>query len=386
MKRLLVLLVLVAAGLVAAALSVPSNAAVVNGTAISQQTLTNDVNAIAGSAEYQCYLNSQEYLSSRGSASLPPVVGAGTGQNAGDHPTATSAFVANYLDTEIGHQLVYQLADRRGVSVTPAQLAQARTSLSQQISAVMSQVTQTPEGANASYTCGATTAPLTGTQVLATMPTSFVDEQVQFVATATALTSEVAGVGFHESDLRRYYAAHRSEFDTACFSAAVYSSESAAKAAAATVAGGTPFSQVASTAAQSGTIRCMPLATLAAELGVPVGDLGRLSVGQVSAPLSVSGSSGTSYLLAQLTKRTPTPYVQARSAVSDAVQRAGSATTQRVLKTAERRAAVSVNPQYGVWVPAKANVFTPLTPSPSDVLNATANEAAFPASSSSAQG
>ena len=64
------------------------------------------MHAIAGSADYQCYLNSQEYLSSSGSEQLPPVVGAGTGQNAGDHPTATSAFVANYLETEIGHQLV----------------------------------------------------------------------------------------------------------------------------------------------------------------------------------------------------------------------------------------------------------------------------------------
>jgi hypothetical protein len=34
---------------------------------------------------------------------------------------------------------------------------------------------------------------------------------------------------------------------------------------------------------------------------------------------------------------------------------------------------VSLNPQYGVWVPANASVLTPLTPEPTDVLNATAN-------------
>ena len=67
MKRLLVLLVLLVGGLVAAALSVPTNAAVVNGTAISQQQLNSDVSAIAGSPYYQCYLNSEDYLASNGS-------------------------------------------------------------------------------------------------------------------------------------------------------------------------------------------------------------------------------------------------------------------------------------------------------------------------------
>ena len=126
MKRLLVLLLVLVGGLVAAAFLVPTNAADVNGTTISQQSLSSDVSAIAGSAPYQCYLNSQEYLSSNGAGSLPTVTGAGKTENTGDHPTATSAFVATYLDTEIGHQLVQQVADSRNVTVTAAQLADAR--------------------------------------------------------------------------------------------------------------------------------------------------------------------------------------------------------------------------------------------------------------------
>ena len=55
-----------------------------------------------------------------------PSTGAGTGQYAGDHPTATTAFVANYLETKIGHQLVLQLAAERHVTVTQAELATAR--------------------------------------------------------------------------------------------------------------------------------------------------------------------------------------------------------------------------------------------------------------------
>ncbi len=80
MKRFLVLLLVLVAGVVAAALAVPSNAATVNGSAISQDSLNSEVHAIAASVPYQCYLNSQAYLTSNGTSGLPPVVGAGTGR------------------------------------------------------------------------------------------------------------------------------------------------------------------------------------------------------------------------------------------------------------------------------------------------------------------
>ncbi len=370
MKRLIVLLIVLAAGLAAAALAVPSNAATVNGTSISQQDLNSDVHAIAGSAFYQCYLNSQEYLSSNGSAQLPPVVGAGTGQYAGDRPTATTAFVANYLETKIGHQLVLQLADERHVTVTQAELTTARANLTAQISAVMSQILQTQQGQNVRYGCTVTGQPLTGQQVLSTLPSSFVDEQVQFVATATALQEDLSGVGSSAADLEAYYHAHSAQFDTACLTAAVFSSQAAAQAAAAQVASGTPFATVASSTSSSGggAQGCDVLSDLVSKLP-PEADLKSLATGAVSAPINDNGT----YLLLQITSRTPTPYSKAQAAVANAVQQAGSTATQKALTTDERRSSVSVNPQYGVWVPANASVLTPLTPAPTDVLNATAN-------------
>src|SRR3984957_16903447 len=140
MKRFLVLLVVLAGGVAWAAFSIPSNAATVNGTSISQADLNSDVSAIANSAYYQCYLNSEAYLSSEGSEEEPPVLGAGAGQDAGDHPTATTAFVASYLETDIGHELALQLAAERHVSVTPADLVTARADLTGQISDVMSEI------------------------------------------------------------------------------------------------------------------------------------------------------------------------------------------------------------------------------------------------------
>ena len=380
MKRLLVLLIVLAGGVAAAALTVPTNAADVNGTSISQASLNSDVRAIAGSAYYQCYLNSQAYLSSSGSEQLPPVTGAGKGQDgAGDHPTATSAFVATYLDTEVGHQLVLQLADARHVTVTPAQLADARASLSGQISQVMSEVLQTAQGQNVHDSCSVTGQPLTGEEVLSTMPASFVDQQVQFVATASALQEDLAGVGSRAADLEGYFLRHQAEFDTACWTVAVYSSQSAAQAAAAEVAFGTPFSQVAAKATQGGPQTCEMLPIIASELPSTF-KVASLPTGTVSAPIDDNGT----YLLAQITSRTPTSYAKAAPVVAEVVQEAGAKATQAAITAAERHSSVSIDPRYGVWLPEQATVFTPLTPATSDVLNPSANEAAVTSASASA--
>jgi hypothetical protein len=377
MKRLLVLLVVLAGGVAWAAFSVPSNAATVNGSAITQQDLNSDVNAIANSAYYRCYLNSEEYLSSQGSAQSPPVVGAGTGQYAGDHPTATTAFVASYLETDIGHQLLLQLANERNVNVTQSDLVTARSNLTGQISEVMSEILQTPEGQNVQYGCSLTGQALTGQQVLDTMPASFVDQQVQFVAEASALEEDLAGVGSSDADLQSYFSAHGAQFDTACLSAAVYSSESAAQAGAAQVASGTPFATVAAgtSASGGGALGCDVLSDLVTKLPAEA-DLKNLATGVVSAPVDDNGT----YVLLEITSRTPTPYSKAKAAVENAVQQAGATATQKRLASLERRSSVSVNPQYGVWVPVNASVLTPFTPHPSDVLNPSANvPAAVPA-------
>ena len=370
MKWLLALLVLVGGGVAWAAFAVPTNAAVVNGSAISQDTLNSDVRAIAGSAEYQCYLNSQAYLSSNGSQVLPPVLGAGKGQNEGDNPTATSAFVATYLDTAIGHELVAQLAAKRGVTTNSAQLADARASLTNQITSAMRQVAQTAQGQNPTFSCGAV-SPLTGEQVLASLPPWFVDDQVQFVATASALQEDLAGVGSSEADLQAYYEKHRSKFDTVCFNAAAYTDQASAQAAQAALNLGTPFSQVASSAPQSGTIPCTALVAVAGELGTSISTLDGLAPGQATAPINVNGN----YIVLELSKRTPTPYATAKPIVAQAVQQVGATATQSAITAAERHATVSVDPRYGTWVPVSASVFTPFTPEKSDVLNAPANEA-----------
>jgi hypothetical protein len=313
---------------------------------------------------------------------LPAVPGAGKGQNQGDNPTANSAFVAQYLDTLIGNELLLQVAAKHDVTVTPAQLSDARASFEAHISTVMRDVAQTAQGQNPQYTCSATTNPLTGQDVLATMPASFVDDEVQFVATASALQEELAGVGASEGDLVRYYEKHSAEFDTACFNAAEYTDESSAKDVQVAVDLGTPFAQATSSAAQSGSFQCAPLVVLAGQLGVDVSTLDAVALNKASAPIQESGNGSTVYLVLELTKRTPTPFATAKRDVSQAVQSLGTRATSVAINAAQRRASVTVNPQYGKWVAGTASVFTPLTPETSDVLNAPANQATVPTSRS----
>ncbi len=86
----------------------------------------------------------------------------------------------------------------------------------------------------------------------------------------------------------------------------------------------------------------------------------------------------------QITSRKPTGYATAKQVVAEVVQESGATATQKAITATERHASVSVDPRYGVWVPVAASVFTPLTPSPSDVLNAPANEPAVASAPTSA--
>ena len=234
----------------------------------------------------------------------------------------------------------------------------------------MSEILQTQQGQDVRYGCSVTGQPLTGTEVLSTMPSSFVDEQVQFVATATALQEDLAGVGSSAATWRRYFDAHHTRVRHGLPHRGGLLQQSAAQSAAASGRlrhpvrdGGVGHLQ------QRGRRPGLRRPVRPGDQAPGRGRSGGPGHGRRLGPIDDNGT----YLLLQITSRTPTPYGKAKAAVADAVQAAGSAATQKALTADERRSAVSVNPQYGVWVPANASVLTPLTPEPTDVLNATAN-------------
>ena len=357
MKRLILLLIVLAGGLAAAAFAVPSNAATVNGVSISQQQLNSDLSAIANSPDYQCFLNAEEAVGTGGQTSLPAVDGAGGAVGSGTHPTISSAFSASYLDTAVGHQLILELAAKDHLHISTQDLSTARASLKAQITGVLQQV------AGSKFACG-TQAP-TAQAVLDSMPSSFVDSNVQFNATVAAFEEFAAGVGSSTADLTRYYTNHAAEFDTACFTVAEYSSQSDAEAALAAVAAGTPFAQVATEVTGGGPQGCDILYGIASEL--PAGsNLEGLALNTVSQPIV----EGSTYLLVEITSRTPTAFAKARSEVGSAVQNAGAAKARTIVNRAEKTSAISIDQRYGTWVPAQAQILPPTAPLPSDVLHA----------------
>lgn len=361
MKRFLILLVLMAGGLAAAAFAVPSNAAVVNGVAITQSQLNSDLSAIANGNLYSCYLNAQQLVSTEGEGpGLPPVNGVGTSSDSA-HTTATTAYASTYLDTDIGHELVNQMAAARHVVVTAADLATARTLFENEITSVLQDVT------GSASACGTSTT--TGQEVLAPLPKSFVNANVRFDATVSVLEEQLAGVGASTADLERYFDAHRALFATDAFTVASYTSLSDAQAAVAKVAAGTPFSTVASAVAGGGPQGKDILYGIAEQLPAAA-KLNSLAVNTLSAPISYNGG----YLLVEITSSSPTPYAEAAAEVKQAVQAAGSAATRSALQSAEKHARISLDPRYGTWTQSDARITLPASPAPADVLNAAVNE------------
>jgi hypothetical protein len=356
-KRLIVLLIVLAGGLAAAAFVVPSNAATVNGASISQQRLNSDLNAIAGSPDYQCFLTAEEAVTTGGQTTLPSIEGSGQAGDGTAHQAVSTGFAAYYLDTVIGHQLVLELAATRHLQVTAQDLATARTQLTGQITAVLADVAQSK------YACSAAAS---AKEILASMPGSFVDRTVRFDATVSVLEEDLAGVGSTTADLERYFDNHAAEFDTACFTVAQYTSQTDAEAAAAMVAAGTPFSTVAGQTQGGGPQGCDILYGVASSL--PAGsDLQSLALNTVSSPIAENGT----YLLVDITSRTPTSFAKAKTEVENAVQAAGATKAGTTIDAAEKAANISVDRRYGEWTAMR--VLPPPSPVATDLLNPTVN-------------
>jgi hypothetical protein len=363
-KRFLIVLVLLAGGLTWAALGVPSNAATVNGTGISQSQLDSNLSAIARSPDYQCYLAAQEFKDTNGQDLPPPLAGAGQTQTSGSHSLVTTAYASQYLNDQIGNQVLFNLAAERGLHATSKELGTARKDLTAQVEATMKVAAQY-QGDISACPPGLT---LTGKAVLASMPASFVDETARYDATGVLLVDHALPTT--TANETTYYDAHRSDFDTVCFTVAEYSSASDAATGYQAVTAGTPFAQVAAAAATgSGPQGCQDLYGIAYELS-SVTNLLTLKTGVVTQPLAISGD----YLLLQITSRAPASFASVQTAVQAAVAQEANQMVQKSLVQDDAHAQVSVNPRYGRWNPATAQIALPTTPAVRDVLNAVAND------------
>lgn|GEM_PF-886204 len=367
MKRLLVLLVAIAALVGLAAAYLPSDAASVNGTMVSQSTLNTDLSAITGSPGFQCYLYADQVLTGGTTSSMFPVQGVGspTGTSvatATKNPASVNAGFSRYwLSQLLTNQLVVQLLDRLDLTVTQADLAFGRTSLTAQINGVLSSYQSQTGGS-----CGGQAA-----AILASLPANFRAEQVKVQADQDVLLAHEAGYTLDHAGLLHFFTVHRATFHVVCYTVASFSTEADATAARAAAATGTALT------ASGGTIegsRCVLGTTLPSSVS-------SLKAGQVSEPLTTSSTSG--YLLVQVTKVEQANFATVKSHVGIAILEAGSARTSALIRAANREAAVTADLRYGRVAPETTSLLPPKSPPAAAVLNPPANQPAAAAASGS---
>jgi len=358
-KRLIVLLVVVAAVVAAAAFTVDNNAATVNGSAITNDTVNSQMAAIATSDGYQCYLYVDATLNSQ--PGVTPIYGVGGSSTY--NTTAANAWLTQLVEA----QLISGLVAERGLTVTSADLTAGHATLLEQIDGVLSQ------GAQQQVTCG-TSEPASAQAVLDSLPAWFVDIQVQHQANQDALLAHEAGYSLSEADIQRYFNDHPSDFEKLCVSEVAVTTQAAANQIVSGVAAGSTFAAAAAAAATTVDSGCVtPSDSNYASIAQAVTGL---TPGQLSSVLTVQAASTTTqgeYLVIQLNSRTSATFAESGGAVRDAVLTAGSTKADAALVAAVRTAQVTVDPRYGSWHPTTVLIALPTQPPASVVLNPQAN-------------
>ncbi len=371
MKRALAILVVLAVALAVAAFTVPQNAASVNGEGVSQTSVNSDLVAIAHSDEFQCYLDSRIVLQTSGQVTALPIYGVSSSQS---EPKAFDPrFVGYWLGQRINGVMLEQMAAARHLTITPADLAFGRADLEDTITATIGDLSGTQYAR-----CSAT-----GDQVLASLPSDFVNELVETQAAGDAVEASSAGYALSVGALAAYFSAHRTRFDTLCVSAIQTQTKAEAATYRAQILAGTPFSQIAKTLGSTtgGTLGCFSPSN--SQFPGVQSLAGSVATGKVSQPISYRGV----YVLLEVTKRTPNSFETAASSVRAAVLAAGATKAGLSLESKVRRSDVSVDPAYGRYVPASTVVVAP-PPSPPvrAVLNPSANVASQPSGTPAAAG
>ncbi len=340
----------------AGAFSVPSPAAVVDGTSISRNTLNAELEAIASNSVFSCYLQASVAVRSGNSASLPSISGSSSG-------SFDTAFVDFWLSQRVDDLLVERLAAGQHLAIDARALAAGRADLMSSMDSVLGAAAVS---AGQSAVCAAS-----GAAVLTTLPSSMVDELVRAQAAGDLVLAHAAGYGLSQNQLSRYFALHSDQFQTICLSAIQVATPASAAALRASIEAGGSFAALAkanstdqASAANGGALGCFT-ANQGAYQTVAT-DVKGLAVGQVSQPIANNGS----YLLLMVTRDFPASFDAVVPAVRHQVLVAGSTKASAELHSFTKTASISIDPRYGQWsAGVGVGIAPPTSPRSSDLLN-----------------
>lgn len=355
-RRLLVLAALAALAAAGTACDLSPPAATVAGTTITRSQLDDQLTQIAHNADAQCALQLQ------GVSLAGPVTGAGD-------DTVTSSFATFELSTLVLERLVAQDLARHGQTVTAADVAAARADF---VSQLTPQSSQSP--------CG-----MAGQQLLAHLPASFVDQQVQFLAAQERLAAVIGHVDISSAALMRYYQTHPTQFQEICLSDIAVQAQAQAQQIHDAIVGGTAtfeheaqqFSIDSQTASGGGRIPCLPSSQIVNS--VILGAISGLNPGQVSQPVFEPPSTGGSgvWFVLRVDGRPLVPFAQAASQIRQQLLSSQNSTVSAEFARITRHADVVVDPRYGRWNPAQG-VRAPTPPKSVWLLSPAANQGSAP--------
>ncbi|HVC14488.1 MAG TPA: peptidylprolyl isomerase [Acidimicrobiales bacterium] len=333
MKRLVALLIAVAAAVALVGLYLPSDAANVGSTSVTRQALDSDLSAIAGSPAFTCFLSEKRQLLS---GARLPFLGAGTADAKGGVYDAT--FVDDWLGSMITDEVAAGVVAARRLRVTPGDLAVARAVLVRHMTQVLDQYARA---------AGSTVPGCGGSAqtVLSSLPGWFVAQRTRAEADQDLLDARAAGAGLSPAAVSAYFSAHRRSFDRSCLDVVVVRSRPAADKVEAALRRGVSFAAEAqaasitpSSAAAGGSVGC---GIVGATFLGPV--VGKLDVGGVTFPVAGGGA----YWVVRLASRSTVPFGKVRTAVVTALVAAGQHRAGAWITAALRAAHVGVDPRYG---------------------------------------
>jgi hypothetical protein len=345
-RRLVALFVLALVGATLYGLSGMSSGLVVNHESLSSRTFLSEINAIVHNDTLQCYVYALD----------PTSYAKGAG---GDSMKAEGAAAWANLRVE-GFAINQYVTQTLKYHPDAAQLAAAKVSLESEM---------TQEASERSVTCPGTSA-----TALAEMPAEMRTAEIEAQATSLYLVGRVKNsIPLTTKSMESYYSAHVADYDTLCISVAVVPLANAtafeqAETSGLSVATLAKKYSEDSNASKGGALGCY--APSSKYYSGVRSDVESLALNTFSTtPSEIQLSTGDADLFVAVTSRTTTPFAKAEPAVLADLQSLNASTAGELKDNLLYRAAIHVDPAFGIWGISSAgpDVFAPTVPSKGDV-------------------
>ena len=291
-----------------------SDAATVNGSAITKSALEEELRSIASNDKFIKLVESEK-----------PVRGARKG-------TFDAAFTAQVLTRQVAFELISEEVRRRKLAITDADLAAARAGAAKQVQ---------------------------GEEVLNGFPKAYQDVLVRRSAEVNALSASLLTEGASpESAARTYYDAHQGEFQQACVSIIRVDSDEKAAEIKGKLDAGEDFGALAKiestdtlSAGRNGEVGCniTPDNQLSAEYSTAVFSQ---PVGEAGAP--VKTPFGT--LIIKVTSRSTPPFEQVAGQAREKAIAAAQQPLETWYQDAVAKAKVKIDSKYGKFERSGTNM------------------------------